>query len=86
MTEGHESYLPKRGRSETELDSGTSAYSGTYIDERRTKNENAYPSANETTRVNEGPPAARSRTRSPPSPIGDCDDSSPCAALRVKDL
>ena len=32
-TEGHESYLPKRRRSETECDSGTSAYSGTYSDE-----------------------------------------------------
>ena len=40
MTEGHENYLPKRGWSETEHDSGTSAYSGTYSDERRAENEN----------------------------------------------
>ena len=39
--EGHESYLQKRGRSETERDSGMSAYSWTYSDERRTENENA---------------------------------------------
>ena len=52
-TEGHESYLPERGRSETEHDSGMNAYSGTnayrgmnaysgtYSDERGTENENA---------------------------------------------
>ena len=85
-TEGHESYLPKPGRSETERDSGTSAYSGNYSDERRTENENAYPSANETTGANENPPAARRRTQSPPSPISSCDDPSLCAALHVKDL
>ena len=33
-TDGHESYLPKRGKSETERDSGTSTYSGTYSYER----------------------------------------------------
>ena len=52
-TEGHKSYLPKRGRSETERDNRTSAYSGTYSDKRRTENEKAYPSANES------PPATR---------------------------
>ena len=59
MMEGHESYLPKRGKSETEHDSGTSACSG----KRRKENENAYPSANKTTGANENPPAARRRTR-----------------------
>ena len=55
-TEGHESYLPTRGRSETEHDCGMSSYCGTYFNMRRTENENAYPSANETNGTSENPP------------------------------
>ena len=40
MTEGHESYLPTRGKSETERDCGTSTYWRTYYDVRKTENEN----------------------------------------------
>ena len=68
MTEERVSCLPKRGRSETEHDCGTSAYWRTYNDVRRTESESAYSSANETTGTNENPPATRRRTRSPPSP------------------
>ena len=86
LTGLEQSYLPKRGRSETQRDSGTSAYSRTYNGERRMENENAYPSANEVTGANEKHPVARRRTRSPPFPISGRDDPSPCAALRIKDL
>ena len=71
---GHGSCLPTSGRSETERDCGTSAYYWTYFDVRRTENENAYPSVNETNGTNENPPATRMRTRNPPSPNGNYDN------------
>ena len=61
-----------------------SAYCRTYYDVRRVENKNAYPNANETNGMSENPPATR--TRSPPSPNGNYNDPSPCAALRVRDF
>ena len=66
-----------------ERDCGTSAYWRTCCDVRRTENENAYPSVNETNGTNENPPATRRRTQSPSSLNGNYDDPSPCTALRV---
>ena len=77
------SCLLTRGRIETEQDSGTSTYCGTYYDVRRAESENAYPNANETKGTNKNPPATRRRTRSPRSPNGNYDNPSPCAGLRV---
>ena len=84
-TEGRESYLPNHGRSETEPDCETSAYLGTYGDER-TASESTYLNANETNGTNESPPAMRRISQSPACVNDGYDGPSSDAALCVLDL